>query len=79
MEVVVPKTSSRRRLPGGGGFDAKKQRSKGHVLKFLNFGRFRLIAKGGRDKRATMPFVDKLFGCNGRAEAVSVPSLYRWA
>ncbi|WP_146756766.1 hypothetical protein [Brevundimonas vesicularis] len=79
MEVVVSKTSSRRRLPGGGGFDAKKQRSKRHVSKSQNSGRFRLIAKGGRDKRAMMPFVDKPFGCTGRAEAVSVPSLYRWA
>ncbi|WP_295192332.1 hypothetical protein [uncultured Brevundimonas sp.] len=79
MEVVVPKTSSRRRLPGGGGFDAKKQRPKRHVSKSVNFECFRLIEKVGRDKRATMPFVDKLFGCNGHAEAVSVPSLYRWA
>ncbi|NSX34478.1 hypothetical protein HTK96_13955 [Brevundimonas vesicularis] len=79
MEVVVSKTSSRRRLRGGGGFDAKKQRSKRHISKPLNFGRFRLIEKGGRDKRAIMPFVDKLFGCSGHAEAVAVPPLYRWA
>ncbi|WP_404418624.1 hypothetical protein [Brevundimonas vesicularis] len=79
MEVDVAKTSGRRRPPGGGGFDAKKQRLKRHVSKFPNSGRFRLIAKGGRDKRAVMRFVDKLFGCTGRAEAASVPSLYRWA
>ncbi|MBB5773009.1 hypothetical protein HNP47_003029 [Brevundimonas vesicularis] len=79
MEVVVSKTSSRRRPRGGGGFDAKKQRSKRHVSKFQDLGRFRLIAKGGRDKRATMPLANELFGCNGRAEAVSLASLYRWA
>ncbi|QSF55105.1 hypothetical protein [Brevundimonas fontaquae] len=78
MEVVISKTSSRRRPPGGGGFDAKKQRRTRHVSKPQNFGRFRLIAKGGRDKRAKMRFVDEPFGCNGQADPVYVTSLDRW-
>jgi len=78
MEAVVSKTSSRRRPSGGGGFDAKKQRRTRHVWKPLKFGRFRLIAKGGRDKRAKMRFVDELLGCNGHADPVYVTSVYRW-